>query len=465
MSRTRMIFLLTKVVKNNMADNNQSQRPCPVRGLTPRGQAVADRSKLLLKNYPTLANLSLGDAREVYRMIEHKTILDQYTFPKKAGKDGYYRIYVKDATKKAGRKQLAARSLDELREKVILFELGISGHATKNFHDVFQIVQSERLKYIKDPEKKLSAQNTVGRNHSAYKRFFEGTEFEKMPIDMISKKDLENVIYMNLKRYDLRKKAFESLKSILRAVFALAYNESWISDNIYLRMDFQKFAGMLMPDTPIDKRVHSTSDLQRMLSYIHEYQKRKPSYIPAYALEMQILAGLRRGEVPPLLLSDIHDDYIDITKEQLTVKKNAVNEKEYCTVVNHTKNYRNRYFPRTDSINDLLARLQLVHDKYYPTSIYLFPADNENGIITNNTVYNFYRRMCKKLDIKIDSAFIKGTHSFRRNAITDVVNAANGNTIMASQLFGNTPEVAQKNYYTGVDLQRAKDVVNSRKIN
>lgn len=88
----------------------------------------------------------------------------------------------------------------------------------------------------------------------------------------------------------------------------------------------------------------------------------------------------------------------------------------------------------------------------------------ENGIITNNTVYNFYRRMCKKLDIEISRELIKGTHSFRRNAITDVVNATGGNTIMASQLFGNSPEVAKRNYYTGADLKDAMQVLNQRKF-
>lgn len=52
--------------------------------------------------------------------------------------------------------------------------------------------------------------------------------------------------------------------------------------------------------------------------------------------------------------------------------------------------------------------------------------------------------MCKNLNIVRVPGVIKGTHSFRRNNITDVVNATNGNEIMASTLFGNTPGVAEK---------------------
>ena len=60
--------------------------------------------------------------------------------------------------------------------------------------------------------------------------------------------------------------------------------------------------------------------------------------------------------------------------------------------------------------------------------------------------------------------FRKGTHSFRCNAITDVVNASGGNIILASKLFGNSPEVAKKNYFTGIDMQDALECLNKRKF-
>ena len=72
--------------------------------------------------------------------------------------------------------------------------------------------------------------------------------------------------------------------------------------------------------------------------------------------------------------------------------------------------------------------------------------------------------MLKKLGIEVSAECIKGTHSFRRNAITDVVNATNGNIIMASQLFGNSPEVAKKNYYTEINFSEATNALNKRHL-
>lgn len=67
--------------------------------------------------------------------------------------------------------------------------------------------------------------------------------------------------------------------------------------------------------------------------------------------------------------------------------------------------------------------------------------------------------MCHELGITVCSEVRKGTHSFHRNAITKVVNSSGGNIVMAAKLFGSTPEVADGNYYVGLDLEEAKKVL------
>ena len=43
-------------------------------------------------------------------------------------------------------------------------------------------------------------------------------------------------------------------------------------------------------------------------------------------------------------------------------------------------------------------------------------------------------------------------HSYRRIAITRTVNNSGGDIIMAAKLFGNSPNVINQHYYTGLDL-------------
>ena len=77
--------------------------------------------------------------------------------------------------------------------------------------------------------------------------------------------------------------------------------------------------------------------------------------------------------------------------------QNSTDVSEHFEIVNHIKTHKSRKYPMSDDLKDLIQRLKSVHDKYYPDSMYLFPAKSENGVITNNTVYNLYRRMIKSL--------------------------------------------------------------------
>ena len=136
-------------------------------------------------------------------------------------------------------------------------------------------------------------------------------------------------------------------------------------------------------------------------------------------------------------------------------------EVPYILIADYTKTHKDRKFPVTDEIREFLVKLKAVHEKYGLKSKYLFPSDNENGIITNNAVYNLYRRICNKLSIPITREKMRGPHSFRRNGITDFVNSG-GNLLTASKLYGNTPKVAENNYYAGFDLKRAADIINKK---
>ena len=414
-----------------------------------------------LKNYD---NISLEDARDIYMYIEKNKILENYNFPERPGKDGFYRIYVEDSSKKAGRKQLCDKTVEGLKDKVYKYEKGVLKNTRKTFADAYEFAIEEKLKYVKDPEKMISRQNTVCVSRSSYKRYFAGTEFEGRFIDSLSKKDIEDIILYNLNRYDLREKAFNSMVGILRMTFQLSYEEYWIADNTFTRVNLKKFKDMLIPDVDIEKRVHSAKEVSKILEVLHEYHVKKPYYTPAWALELQIIIGARRGEIAPLRKSDVNDRYISITREQLT-KRKFEGVPEHFVIVEHTKTYKNRLFPKTELVKDFMKRLEAMLDEYYPDSEYLFPDRNtELGVINNNTVYRLYSRICRKLGIRISREETKGTHSFRRNAITDVVNSTGGNVILASKLFGNSPAVACNRYYTGIDYDEAYEAVSKRKL-
>ena len=416
---------------------------------------------LTLQNNIRDGTITSEDTSRIINIMKRESVLKDYVFPSKASSDGYYHISVKDVTKKNGRRQLKAKTLSELKDKTYFFLTGQSPIARneKTFNRAFKECMDEKLKYVKKKERLVSVKNSVSKYQFDYNRFFKGTAFEAMKIDDISAKDIENIVYMNLERYSLKKKSALAMRTVLSITFKYAYNAEWIKDNPYLRANFKKFTDMIVSDTPLVERAHSAEDVQRIINVLHEYNKKKPDYIPAYALECQIYMGARRGEIPPLTWDDIRNGCIFVHKELLMQKK-FEGQKEQFVVVDHTKTNKDRNFPITNDLADLLERLQKVHDTYYEDSKYLFPADNENGCITTLIVYQLYKRICDKLGLKISKEAIKGTHSFRRNAITTLVNRSGGNLIMAAKIYGNSPEVIENNYFTQTDLDRARSLIN-----
>lgn len=80
---------------------------------------------------------------KLYIMKEKEELLKNYNFPEKPSSDGYYHIYVKDSSKKNGRRSVKDKTLSGLQEKIILFEKGATGSAKKTFHDIFEIFRKK----------------------------------------------------------------------------------------------------------------------------------------------------------------------------------------------------------------------------------------------------------------------------------------------------------------------------------
>ena len=204
-------------------------------------------------------------------------------------------------------------------QKVLAYEKGASGTARKTFKDVFDIVIENKRLYVKQKERLYSVENTILRIESSYKRYFSGTDFEQKFIDEITKRDIENICLMNLRRYDMKQKAFSSLRGILKSVFDYAFSDYLIQDNVYSRVIFKQFGDMLVSDSSTHERVHSHEEVSVILAELHQKQADHPKLSSAWALELQILMGLRRGEIPPLQWSDITDTCICISKEQYLI--------------------------------------------------------------------------------------------------------------------------------------------------
>lgn len=396
-------------------------------------------------------------------MWKKKKVLEKYTFPEKPNSKGIYRIWVPDITAKGGRRQISAKNLEKLQDKVFEYETGRDASGVITFKLAFEKTQEFELDNISE-QRKYSKMNTVSKNRSEYKRFFAGTGFELMSIQDITIVDLDAMIRKILKTNHLTKKGLDSVRGIINSVYKRAYFLGWVSENTASRLVWKDYHRMLYESTPIIERDYSGDELAKFENELSRYHKEHPDYMPAYALEFQIITGMRRGEIPPLTWKDVDFEKgtIHIHREQLTLKNAPGNANK---IVEYTKNGKARYYPIADMEQEFLERLKAVHDHYYPDSPFLFPGESENGCISNDTVYQFFHRMCTRLDIPVTRECMRGTHAFRRNAITEIVNISGGNVVLTAQMFGNSPETIRKHYYTQDNLENKRNVLNQRRKN
>ena len=405
------------------------------------------------------------NARLLLEMAEKEELLSKYKFPTTTDSKGYYRIYVRDVTRPKGLRQLRDRNLDNLKQRVYEYEKGLHGeqiHIT--FADAFKRSQAFHAKNAVG-DRKYSVSNTLKRNETEYRRYFGNTAFERMYLQDIKVKDLDDMIRTNLRKRPTTAKGLASIRAIVNATYQHAYFNEWISDNSASRIIWKNYADMLVQPAKISNRVYSDDELDQIELYLHARQNKQPDYIPAYAEEWQFITAMRRGEVAPLRWDSIDTKRlcIHVDSEQITVKGTCGCENSN-KLVPYTKNGIERDYPLADMEQEFLSRLWKVHETYYPDSPYLFPAHNENGRITNDTVYQFHRRMLRKLNIPVSREFMRGTHAFRRTRISQAAAASNGNLQMVSLIYGNSPETIRNHYLVDNDLERKRHILNTRAL-
>lgn len=406
------------------------------------------------------------DARVYFMNQERDLILQKYNFTniKKAPSDGRYHIKIKNKESEFYRKSLAANTIEELMEMVYQHEIGNCKVIKElmTFEDAFMRSLEEKIKFCKNKDRLPSVKNTVNRYKGDYAKYVEPTPIAHMPVKYITKQHVEQVLDSAIIKYKLKKTGFNNIKIVIRHALKYAYSIGLVDEVVIDRISNDRYKNSFEDDVDLNDRMHSDEEINRLLEGIKEKHATDPAYIPAYALELQIFSELRRGEIPPLRWSDVHmgEHFFTICREQITQKSEKKGMPEEHVIVNRTKNGKSRNLPIYSAVAPIFAKLWEVHIKYYPNSEYVFPDLNtKNGCITNNVVYRFYYRLCKKQGIELSREFVKGTHSFRKTLSTKI--AESFGVEIASQIAGNTPAVLNKNYNAGISLDRKYEILEA----
>lgn len=387
-------------------------------------------------------------ARKLYGEAMKESKLVHYTFPTKPSSDGYFHLWIVDETRKTGRRQIKARTLEELKEKVLNLN-------KVTFTDVFYEMLSTKKEYVKG-DQIYSVMNTISVYEKFFNRCFLGSKFVGKSFDELTENDIQDFVGDTLMKFSLRQAAFGTLKCILNQTFNYGFRHGMIFENPCLKVEFfsRKYTSMLEDDVDIESRIYSNAEMTKLLNVIRAGQGDPKLAVGFYALEFQMMTGMRQGEVCPLTWDDIKESedgsrYILVHKEVIRVYKHE--GQGMYELVGHTKTYKNRKVPIWAELGAFLERLK----SQGFSDAWLFPGKGPEGSLKPDCLYSRHKRACREAGVVIEESRRRGTHAFRRNFAKRIDDPR-----LATKILGNTEKVLSRHYYDGHDLTRAIEVVN-----
>lgn len=384
--------------------------------------------------------IDLSYIQDKYEMSKREKLLIKHKWSISQGKDGYWRTYLPDETK--GRKMIKKSTKKEVEDIVIKYYKNLEDHTNnRTFNDFYW-----KWRKVQDI---TVVENTVAKYNTDYKRYFDGTDLSDMEIENITEYDVKLFIISKVKDIELCPKACKTLFGYMHNTFLYAKKNKVIAEDPMENLsakEFYKYCKRVQK--PNDKRIVSDDDMKLLRQQFHKDYIEKPEYIPTYAVELASFTGMRVGEISALRWDSITDEYIIIDKSEKYNRK----IKEYY--IDTTKNGKERIFPVTDEIKELLLRVKKEEFKNGYLSDFVF--SNENGRIHAPVISSCLKNKCRQ--IGIDE---KGIHALRKTFNSKM--KCNGvSSVVAASLLGHSEEVNERYYTFDTSSLKDKNIIVSQ---
>ena len=351
--------------------------------------------------------------------------------------DGKWYTFVPDITKNKGKRLVKRNTEKDLNDMLV------------EFYKEYVEPQSIEKTYREWIEKKLKFGEITMQTANRY-----DTDFEKYFADVMEKEIryvdevfLEDFIIGNIRKFNLKAKAWSNLRTIIRGLFLFAKKKGYTNISIvtYLEeLDLSK--KIFNHEKKADENVIFT---QAEVDSIVKHISRSNS-LNDIAILFAIYTGMRVGEIVALKWEDLSADYIHINRTQIRYRN------EMGVLIHEIRD-----FPKTEAgIRDvvIIPELQAVIRRLRtinPFTEYLFEKDGK--CIHKHSVCTRLYNLCNRFEFPR-----KGMHAFRRYYATKLINAGVEETIIIAQM-GHTDFNTTKNHY--YKNNKEKEYVSERIYN
>lgn len=283
------------------------------------------------------------------------------TPPKTEG--GRWQTYVKDTSKKSGRKEVKAPTEEAIYE--VLGEYYLIG-------DTFSQVYHSWIEYIRGYGK---AGGTIQRHEQRYKKYFENSKIVEMSVRNVNLLALEAECNRIVSEFNLSYHEWQQAKAILLGTFKYAVKKGLIAENPMKRVEIG-VRYRQVSKKPSETQVYQTDEYNDLVSYLEaKYTETEDDSF--LAIMLGLMTGVRVGELAALQFDDVTGHKLHVLREEVR-RKTKVNDKwiSTCVVVPHTKTNTDRFVTLLPKALDIIRRLEEKHPDHKTTD-FLFTRNGE----------------------------------------------------------------------------------------
>jgi len=379
----------------------------------------------MLLNYAISQGIiNLDDVRNSMKEREKQRLLSKHKYKIFQGKDGRWRTTLPDEDKKDGRKLIVKKSYESLIKVVIEY------YATQEDNNInkeyFNTLRKLYPKWISYKEKHTESSTYIKRINVDWNKYYKDSEIVDIQLFDLTYLYIDSWIHDTIKKYKLTKKQYYNMSIILRQCldFAMMDGMNIIDSNPMQRI---KVSSKLFSKKPLPARetqVFLEEEQKKIANECLERYKKRPDCTTALAIMLNFQVGLRVGELMALKWSDIRDDYLYISRMEvsrfdideadleISTKRIGFEVVEYTkTQAGERKVYLNQ---EARKILELIKNTNKIYSYYDNNYIFI---SNQTKLRSNSTTLSKYLwKICESLNISTK----KGNHKIRKTYISSL---------------------------------------------
>lgn len=264
-----------------------------------------------------------------------------YAITPPSSEKGRWQTFYKKAT--GERKNIKAQTEEKLLDKLIPVYLSDSHIDKLTFHELYR----EWLDYKRSVS---NSPNTIKRHEQHYRKYFEPSLLHNRKMVKIDELLLETECNRIIREFNLPRKEWTNIKTILNGMFEYAVRKKYLINNPLEKVQILvKFKQVVRKTGKTE--TYNSDELKELNLYLDRMHTE--THDTAFlAIKLNFLLGLRVGELVALKWEDYSENHLHIVREE--VRDQTTNHYE---VVEHTKTNRDRFVVLIPKAVDILRKI------------------------------------------------------------------------------------------------------------